>query len=203
MRGMVSRWIALGAIMFVTACGGGGGDGTPVGGDGGEVAPPPAADSYWTMDSHTYLNGGHSQQTAATLGDGRPYTIVVVSTATLAGGDQSNGAYSGGGLNFTFLGSAPGTYTVVPDRPALLAAPDGSKAIFIESMVGIGSETGVSTGASTLYTAASGQVEVTKDAAGVYHLSTPDELRTVKTLDVEGGVSGAPATMQLKIHNAH
>jgi len=195
MRRLIFRWMAVCAIMLVTGCGGGGDDGTP---GGGEVTPPlPAADSYWTMDAHTYLNGGHSEQAPATLG-GRPHTIVLVSTATLAGGDQSNGAYSGSSLAFTFLGNAAGTYTVVPDRPSLLAAPDGSKVIFIESMVGIAVTTG-----ATVYAAASGQVEVTKDAEGVYHLSTPDELRTVKTMDVEGGVSGAPATMQLKIHNAH
>ena len=184
MRGMVSRWMALCAIMFVTAC-------------GGEGTPPPTADSYWTMDSHTYMNGGHSEQQPATIA-GRQYTIVLVSTATLAGGDQSNGAYSGGSLHFTLLGSAPGIYTVVPDRAALLAAAEGSKAIFIESMVGIAVTTG-----STVYTPASGQVEVTRDTDGVYHLSTPDELQAVKTMDVEGGVSGAPATMRLKIHNAH
>lgn len=149
------------------------------------------------MDSFNYVDGGFSSQSTATIG-GKAVTVVVVSTATIAGGDTRNGAYSGGSLSFSFLGTAGGTYTIAPSKAALVSADPATNPIVVESNVGVAVTTG-----STLYTAASGQVTVTLDANGKYHFASVAPLSTTKTLDVLGGVAGAPASMALTIHDAY
>lgn len=191
-------WLAaslLGGAALLTACGGGGGDD----GDTSVVTPTPTAPgtSQWTMDAHTYVNGGHSAQSSATIGD-TVHTVVVVSTATTSGGDTANGAFSGSALTFTFPRGEAGTYTVVGDRAAYLAAAALTKVIHVQSNVGIAVTTG-----ATLYTATTGQVVVTRDSAGTLHFSTSAPVRTEKTLEVQGGVDDAPATMTLTVTDAY
>ncbi len=149
------------------------------------------------MNAYTYANGGFSAQSTGRVGD-RPVTVVAVSTATMAGGDASNGAYSGSALTFSFAGTTPGTYTVVKDKATFIAADPLTNPIVVESNVGIGVTTG-----ATLYTAASGQVTISKDTAGKFHFDSVAALPAAKTLDVLGGVAGAPAAMALTIHDAY
>jgi hypothetical protein len=169
----------------LAACGGGGSDSTTA-----------APTSYWTMDSHTYVDGGVSSQSTGAIG-GKPLTVVAVSTATTDGGDQSNGTYSGSALTFSFLGTSAGTYNIVPSKAALVAADSATNPILVESNIGIAVTTG-----SSLYTATAGQVVVTFDATGKAHFATVAPLATTKTLDVLGGVVGSPPAMTLTIHDA-
>lgn len=179
--------LAVAAAVMLASCGGGGSDGSS------STSPT----SYWTMDSFNYVDGGFSSQATASIA-GKPVTVVAVSTATIAGGDTSNGAYSGGSLSFSIVGAAGGTYNVVPSKTALVSADPATNPIVVESNVGAAVTTG-----STLYTAASGQVTVTLDANGKYHFASVAPLATTKTLDVLGGVAGAPASMTLTIHDAY
>lgn len=52
-----------------------------------------------------------------------------------------------------------------------------------------------------MYRAKSGQVEITKDSAGMFHFSTSQALPTVKASDIEGGVDGAPDEMLLSMND--
>lgn len=187
MNKTLGKTLAVVASVMLASCGGGGSDSS-------STTPPT---SYWTMNSFTYVDGGFSSQSTASIG-GKPVTVVVVSTATLAGGDTSNGAYSGGSLSFSFLGTTGGTYNVVASKATLVSADPATNPIVVESNVGVAVTTG-----STLYTAASGQVTVTPDASGKYHFASVAPMASTKTLDVLGGVAGAPASMALTIHDAY
>jgi hypothetical protein len=185
----------LGAIACAAliSCGGGG--------DGGSSPSPnaPAAPtSYWTMNAYSYTNGFFSSQTTSTLSNGKQLTVAAISTATLSGGDTTNGAYSGSALTLSFLGSAPGTYNIVGDQSTLINSLPSANPIYVESNVGVAVTTG-----ATLYAATSGQITVTRDSAGKFHFSSVTALPTTKRLDVLGGVAGAPATMNLTIHDAY
>jgi hypothetical protein len=189
---------------ILVACGGAGADNTgPVQNTSltGDSPQQPVADSNrWSMDSYTYLNGGDSTQRTSPV-SGKPLTVVVVSTATMAGGTDVNGSnekYAGSALIFSFLGNAPGLYRIVPDTQTLLQADPASLPMQIQSDVGIG----LSTGASH-YNAMGGQVLVTQDSAGKYHFKSVGALPTNKTLSVLGGVPGAPATMALTVDNVY
>ena len=179
------RSVAVLATAALTGCGGGGSD-----------PQAPAPTSYWTMNAYQYVTGG-SSISRTTVSD-RPFTIAVISTATPAGGDVSNGAYSGSALAFSFIGSLPGTYSVARDREALIASSTSTNAILVQSTVG----TAVTTG-STQYAATAGQVVVTLDNTGKYRFSSVGTLVAAKTLEVGGGVAGAPPSMTLTIHDAN
>lgn len=154
--------------------------------------------SYWKMDSYEYINGGNSAVTSSGI-TGALVTTAVISTATLSGGDSSNGIYSGSALTFTFKGSpVTGVYTVVPTRTAFVAADATTAPILVDVTVGIARTTG-----SSQYTASSGQVQVTRDTSGTYHFTGVAAMPTTKTLDVLGGVAGAPSTMALSIVDAY
>jgi hypothetical protein len=183
---MKTRIMLCAMSLVVASCGGGGG--------GGESSSTPA--SFWSMDGHTYTSGGYSTQSDGALG-GHPVTIAVVSTATLAGDDKSNGAYSGSALTFSFAGGVPGTFNVVKDKATFVSADPSTSPILVESNIGIAVTTG-----ATLYTATSGQVAITRNADGKLHFDSVTALPADKTLDVSGGISGAPRTMALTIHNA-
>jgi hypothetical protein len=117
----------------------------------------------------------------------------------LSGGDNSNGAYSGSALTFAFKGSPPnGIYTVVPDRASFAVADVAMAPILVDVMVGVAMNTG-----SSQYTASSGKVYVTRDTSGGYHFSSVAAMPAAKTVDVLGGVAGAPASMALTIVNAY
>jgi len=188
MNNPLSKTLALIASVALAACGGGSDSSSD------PVAATPS--SYWTMDSHTYVNGGFSSQTTSTVGS-RQITVAAISTATLAGGDTSNGAYSGSALSISFVAKGAGTYTVVPDTAALLASDPATNPMVVQSNVGIGVTTG-----ATLYTASTGQVTVIVDSAGKYHFDSVGTLPTAKTIDVLGGVAGAPGSMALTVHDA-
>lgn len=190
-RGLLLVGRRLAVVITATllaACGGGGGDSSP-------AAAGPT--SWWTLDSHTYVNGGHSSQ--STTPGTNPTTVAVISTATTAGGDSSNGAYSGSSLSFSFKGTSAGSYVVVPDRATFVSTPATSNPILVEVDVGIAVTTG-----SSVYTASSGAVQVSRDAAGTYHFDTDTVVGvpTAHTMDVLGGVAGAPATMRLVVRDA-
>lgn len=186
-RTFLLRAAGLAAVALLASCGGGGG--------GGDEPEAPSA-SYWTMDSYLYQSGGYSSQSTTMVGT-QPRTVVTVSTATPAGGDKANGDFSGSALAFAFNGTAPGVYVVVPSKAALTDPAVPANAILVESTVGISQTTG-----SILYTASSGTVSVSIDAGGKYHFDTANPLPMAKTLDVLGGIKGAPATMGLVLHDA-
>lgn len=181
--------VVAGAALVLAACGGGGGDSTPAAG---------GATSWWTLDTHTYVNGGNSAQTVGSGSD--PITVAVISTATTAGGDTSNGAYSGSSLSFSFKGTSAGTYVVAPDRATFVSTPASANLIFVEATVGIAVTTG-----SSVYTASSGSVQVSRDGAGKYHFDTDTVvgIPTARTMDLLGGVAGAPNTMRLIVRDAY
>jgi hypothetical protein len=185
---MRASCVAVLSALALAACGGGGGDSTPA---------ASGATSWWMLDSRTYVNGGNSAQ--STTPGANPTTVAVMSTATIAGGDTSNGAYSGSSLQISFKGASAGTYTVAPDRETFVNTPASANPIFVEATVGIAVTTG-----SSVYTASSGAVQVTLDSAGKYHFDTDTVvgLPTARTMDVLGGVVGAPATMRLLIRDA-
>ena len=187
MKSLSLKLFAFASIVVLASCGGGGDDG----------ASNPAATSYWTMDAYSYQNGGSSATSTAAIGT-TPVTVAVVSTATLNGGDKSNGAFSGSSLSFSFKGTAAGIYQVVASKAALVAADPTTLPIVVENTVGIAVTTG-----ATLYTASAGQVKVTVDSAGKFHFDSVGALPTVKTQDVIGGVTGALASMSLTIHDAY
>ncbi len=64
--------------------------------------------------------------------------------------------------------------------------------------VGVATTTG-----SSQYTASAGQVHVTRDTSGKYHFTSVAAMTAAKTLDVLGGVAGAPAAMTLTIVDAY
>jgi hypothetical protein len=191
MKNIISAGIVmLAAAMTLTACGGGGSDSSSSGSSD--------SSSYWTMDSHNYVNGGYSAVSTSSS-TGTLVTTAVVSTATLNGGDNSNGAYSGSALTFAFKGSpVDGIYTVVPDRASFVAADVATAPILVDVMVGVAVNTG-----STQYTASSGKVYVTRDTSGGYHFSSVAAIPAAKTVDVLGGVAGAPTSMALTIVDAY
>jgi hypothetical protein len=51
--------------------------------------------------------------------------------------------------------------------------------------------------------ASSGQIHVTRDTSGTYHFNSVAAMPAAKTVDVLGGVTGAPATMTLTITDAY
>jgi len=172
------------AIVCLTGCGGGG---------GGTSDSSSTPNGYWTMNAYRYVDGGYSAASTTTQG----YTSAAVSTATLTTNDLSNGAYSGSVVSFLFLGTAPGVYTLVPDQATLINTPAAANPMVVQIVVGAAVTTG-----STQYTAASGQVTVSLDVAGKYHFTSIGALPMTKTLDVKGGVVGAPATMSLTVFDA-
>ena len=177
------------AMTLLFGCGGGGGG-------GGSAMSLPT--SYWTLDSHTFVDGGYSTASTNLIG-GRPVTVAIVSTATLAGGDKNNGDYSGSLISFTFGGTAAGIYQVTADKNALSSTYGlTTLPIIVESMVGIAVTTG-----ATQYRGSTGQVKVTIDGAGKYHFESIGPITAAKTLDVKGGVVGAPASMALNIYDAY
>jgi hypothetical protein len=171
------------ALASLVACGGGS--------SGTDTSATP--NGYWTMGTHRYVDGGYSA--ASTTAQG--FTADAVSTATLSTNEANNGAYSGSVVSFLFLGTAAGVYTVVADEATLINTPAASNPMVVQAVVGAAVATG-----STQYTAASGQVTVTLDSAGKFHFSSVGTLPTVKTLDVHGGVSGAPAALTLSVFDA-
>lgn len=177
------------ATAVLTACGGGGSSSTSSG------ANPT---SYWTMDSYQYINGGNSSVSTSSP-NGVPVTTAAISTATLSGGDKSNGAYSGSALTFAFKGSpAGGIYTVVPDRATFVAADPATSPILVDVTVGVATTTG-----STQYSATAGKIQVTRDTANTYHFNSVAAMPATKTVDLLGGVAGAPASMTLTIIDAY
>lgn len=181
--------VLMAAAAVLTACGGGGSSSNSSG-----TIPT----SYWTMDSFQYNNGGNSS-VSTNPSNGVPVTTAVISTATLSGGDKSNGAYSGSALTFAFKGTpAGGIYTVVPSRTAFVAADPATSPILVDVTVGVATTTG-----STQYTASAGKVQVTRDTSGTYHFNSVAAMPAAKTVDVLGGVAGAPATMTLTIIDAY
>ena len=192
MTKMIRTAVAMSvATVILTACGGGGGEGS----HSGDTDPA----SYWTMDSHRFINGGHSAVSTNSM-NGVPVTTAVVSTATLSGGDSSNGAYSGSALTFAFKGAPlTGIYTVVPDRATFMAADVSTAPILVDVTVGLAT----TTGSSSQYSASSGQIHITRDTSGNYHFASVAPMPTRKTLDVLGGVAGAPAAMPLAIVDAY
>ena len=175
--------LVLLSVAVISACGGGGGGDSST---STSIASVPT--SFWKMDAFTYVNGGFSASSAASIG-AVPVTVVSISTATLSGGDLSNGAYSGSGLTFSISGSGPGIYNITPSKQAFVEAIEAAptvKAIVVEVNIG----TGVTSG-SSMYTAAAGQISVSVDSAGKYHFDSIAPINTTKTLDVLGGVSGA------------
>ena len=185
----LSLCAAMGTVLLIS-CGGGGGGSAPV------TAAPLAPTSFWTMDSIKYVNGGFSSQSSSSNG-GKNLTIAVVSTATLAGGDQNNGAFSGSTLSFAFVDGGTGTYNVVPNLSALINGTATTSPISVEVNVG----TAVTTG-SSLYAAVSGQITVTRDSAGKFRFDSLGTIPTSKKLSVAGGVSGSLPTMMLTIKDA-
>ena len=177
------------ATAILTACGGG---------DTASSSNSSDPTSYWKMDAYEYINGGNSAVTTSSI-TGVPVTTAAISTATLSGGDSSNGIYSGSALTFTFKGTpVTGVYSVVSSRTAFVAADVSTAPIFVEATVGIARTTG-----SSQYAASSGQVQVTRDTSGTYHFTSVAAMPTTKTLDVLGGVAGAPSTMALSIVDAY
>ncbi|MDO4905803.1 MAG: hypothetical protein Q4A16_09720 [Lautropia sp.] len=214
--------LPLSIVLLLSACGGGGGGGsnTDVTGSGGTAGSVAAntttsnalqdqaaaqaateqlpANSYWTMDGYRYPNGGYSHQQDGQAGD-KKFKTLAISTASMSGGtDTGNGPFTGSVLAVLLSDSTPGSYTITNDKLAVVDGHGRAKLMHLEVHIG----TGVTTG-STLYTATSGTVDVTLDAAGKLHLTTPSPLPTVKTLDTLGGVQGAPDQMMLNIHNAY
>ena len=187
---MKSRVLRTGLVMLVTAvlsaCGGGGGGNGSTGAD---------TTSFWEMDAHKYLNGGHSEVSSSLI-SGATVTKAVVSTAA---GDTSDGAYSGSVLTLSFKGTpVSGVYRVVPDQATFNAADPSTAPMLIEIAIGAAATTG-----SSQYSATAGQVRATKDASGTYHFDSIGNHPAAKTMDVSGGVSGAPAMMSLTIINAY
>ena len=178
------------ATAILTACGGGGGS------ESSTSSSNPT--SFWTLDSYQYINGGNSAVSTNSV-TGAVVTTAVISTATVSGGDSSNGAYSGSALSFSFKGTpVTGVYTVVPDRTSFVAADISTSPILVDVTVGIARTTG-----SSQYTASSGQVHVTRDTSGTYHFTSVAAMPTTKTLDVLGGVAGAPVSMPLAVIDAY
>ncbi len=187
---IITFLLAASSALFVSCGGGGGGESTP------PASAPIPPSSYWKMDSFFYANGGNSAQSTNVVGS-KTLTVAVVSTATLSGGDTSNGAYSGSALTLSFIQAGPGTYNIVPDRSTLINGTTTVNPITVESNIGIAVTTG-----SSLYAASSGQITVTRDSGGKYHFDSVGAVPTTKTISVLGGVSGAPATMLLSIKDA-
>lgn len=162
------------------------------------VKARPAATSYWTMDSNNYINGGNTAQSTSSS-TGTLITTVVVSTATINGGDQSNGAYSGSSIAFAFKGTpSDGIYTLVQDQSAFLAADPTTAPMLVNVNIGLAVTTG-----SSQYTATAGTVHAIRDQDGIYHFTTVAPVFVTKTLDVSGGVAGSPNVMTLNVADAY
>lgn len=184
------RYLAVAASVILASCGGGGG-----GESEGEGA---ATFGFWTMDSYQYQSGGNSS-VSSTKFNTRTVTVAALSTATISGGDQSNGAYSGSSLTFSLNNAIAGVYTVTSDKAAL-SNEDATlpNLVVVESVLGIARTSG-----STSYIGQSGTVRVTIDENGKYHFDTAGAVVPMaKQLDVLGGVAGAPAGMSLVVQDA-
>lgn len=200
-KAFIRTGLAIVITTILTACGGGGGGDTPISSissNNSSSSNRSNPTSYWNMDSYEYINGGYSGVSTNIIG-GVPVTVAVISTATLSGGDSSNGIYSGSVLAFSFKGTpAAGVYTVVPNRAAFAAADISTSPMLVEVDVGVARNTG-----SSHYVALSGQVQATRDTAGAYHFTSVALMPAAKTLDVLGGVAGAPSAMALSIVDAY
>jgi hypothetical protein len=205
--------MALTAVSLA-ACGDGGG-GDSADGPSGEVSTlptpvdsPPAttsSESFWTMDGYTYLNGGFGADTIHPNASRNTFEAVsVITTETLSGGDQSNGRYSGSNLNFSFLASgastyAVGTYNVIGSRSGgVFGTLPAERAIDVSVTVG----TNVTTGA-VMYRAQQGQIELTVGVDGKPRFSSKGPITITKSIEVAGGIPGAPQTMTLNVKNAY
>lgn len=184
--------VALASGLLLSACGGDGSGGSPA-----PAVAAPLPTSSWKMDAFLFPNGFNSE-TRSSIITGLQTTVAVVSSSSVNGVDDGNGAYSGSSLSFTFRGISPGTYNVVQDNATFIASSPANSPIVVTSMIGQGTTTG-----SNQYTASTGQVTVTKDSAGKFHFQSVSPLTTSKTVSSGGGVAGSPAFMMLDIKDAY
>ncbi|MDO4232857.1 MAG: hypothetical protein Q4D19_12070 [Lautropia sp.] len=209
--------LSLLLVSVLAACGGGGvGGGDPVAAAAAGVAANAAVgtavdqaadqatdvltgDSRWSVNNYTYANRTRSAQQYV---DGSPgYTVVSVSALPAGGGaDTVPVAWRGSNLAIKFVGKDTGTYQVAGNDDAFTAAlGSGIKAIRIQVTVGTSSQSGQSR-----YDVASGQVRISRDASGRFHLSSSGNLTAVRSgLALNGGLPDAPAQLSFSMQNVH
>lgn len=164
-----------------------------------QIADVLGEDSRWSMDNHTYTRDAAA--TRQYIEGSAPYTVISASAPSAgAGADTMPAAWRGSRLSIRFVGNATGTYHVVGSDDAFQAALSvGRKAIRIEVLVGTGSQ-----GSQLQYDVTSGQVRVSRDASGVFHLGSTGNLVAVRRSNTaSGGITDAPAQMSFSMHNVH
>lgn len=148
------------------------------------------------MDTYKYVRADSIQQSVR-IGVIPDYTIVTASTPTLAPSGSANlGAYTDSAIAIRLIGSTPGIYTVAP-ADQLKEENRALNYIAVQADIGIGVTTG-----SSRYLATSGTITVVKNN-GVLYFTSATPIQMAKSLDVLGGVVGAPATMTLNIVDVH
>lgn len=151
------------------------------------------SDVIWSFGDNDYEASITSS--GVDVGDGT-IGVLVVSTAN----DTSNGAFSGSGLNFTHTLQGSGVYRVTTLTEVITADSEDetAKLIVINGTVGTGTNTGTTGYGSSEN---NGFVIAVVDDAGLYHFSTDQPLTLDQTLEVDGGVEGAPASFALEMTN--
>ena len=180
MKNWFQRTLIAATVFTVVACGGGGDS-------GGSVSTQQATPtSFWTLGSAKFANGDSSVQQSRLI-EGQKFTTVVASTARSDGAaDTSNGAYSGSVVSVVLFDSGPGVYTIRASASDI----DTTLPTFKQAVVSV--TVGTTAGKTTAYSATAGQVAVTVDTGGKYHLSSVGQIAVAKGVDVSGGVAGAP-----------
>lgn len=183
------RFFATALTVLSLTAGCGGGD------DAVSSSTDTPASGLWTMDGYRYqTDPGGSIQNESNPVDPSLSSLFAVSFSDTPT-NRANGKYAGSSIGAEWTRGTPGMYEVVGDRGALRSAPAGAKRILITTIIGNNTPE-----YATGYQTVTGQVEVSVDKAGKFHLSTPSPLRMQKLQDGVG-VPGAPATMSLGLRD--
>ncbi|SDZ87758.1 hypothetical protein SAMN05192529_103113 [Arachidicoccus rhizosphaerae] len=156
---------------------------------------PGSVSGTWTFGDYTYTRATSTQGNEETSGI---YAIVMVAT----GGDGGNfGDFSGSAMSFIFPSAlGAGEYKLATNEE-MQASYKTKKLMDIQCQIGLAGSNG-----STLYEsslATGGTANVTIDKDGKYHITIKKPATLKKWVELEGGVSGAKDSYELKVNDLY
>jgi len=150
------------------------------------------SEGAWSLGDNDYAAGTSSSTTDTTTNIG----VIVVSTDS----DTANGAFSGSTLTLRHTLGGTGVYRVTTADEIIAADPNDTTIRLLDVSTTVG--TGVTTGATSYESFENaGFVVAVVDDDGLYHFSTEADITVNRTIDVLGGVDGAPDSFQLEMTN--
>lgn len=148
------------------------------------------SDVSWQAGNAVYNAGTGASASSISNDPNNPFGVLGVGTDL----DSSNGSFSGSSLTITHSLSGSGLYTITDML-------DGNSA----KQVVINTSLGTATTQATAYDSGDvlNKVEVIVDADGKYHFTLTDPVFLNKGVEVNGGIPGAPATIDFTMSNIY